>query len=155
MPAVVEAWIPGERGGEAVAEVLFGDTNPSGRLPVTVPRHAGQLPVAYNQPRSKQYWLKEGWGIRYVDLEPTPLYPFGHGLSYTTFAYENLRLGATVIRPDGTLDVSVDVRNTGARPGKETVQLYVRDVVSSVTTPVLRAARLPEGGPRPGREAGR
>jgi beta-glucosidase len=137
VPAVVEAWIPGERGGEAVAEVLFGDTNPSGRLPVTVPRHAGQLPVAYNQPRSKQYWLKEGWGIRYVDMEPTPLYPFGHGLSYTTFAYENLRLGASVIRPDGTLDVSVDVRNTGPRPGKETVQLYVRDVVSSVTTPVL------------------
>jgi len=138
VPAIVEAWVPGERGGEAVAEVLFGDTSPSGRLPVTVPRHAGQLPAVYSQPRSKAYWLREGWGIRYVDLDPTPLFPFGHGLSYTTFEYSNLRLGATEIRPDGTLDVSVEVRNAGARRGAETVQLYVRDVVSSVTTPVLQ-----------------
>jgi beta-glucosidase len=138
VPAIVEAWVPGERGGEAVAEVLFGDTNPSGRLPVTVPRHAGQLPVVYSQPRSKAYWLKEGWGVRYVDLDPTPLFSFGHGLSYTTFEYSNLRLGATEIRPDGALDVSVDVRNSGARRGAETVQLYVKDVVSSVTTPVLQ-----------------
>jgi beta-glucosidase len=138
VPAIVEAWVPGERGGEAVAEVLFGDTTPSGKLPVTVPRHAGQLPAVYSQPRSKEYWLKEGWGVRYVDLDPTPLFPFGHGLSYTTFEYSNLRLGAKEIAPDGTLDVSVDVRNAGARPGSETVQLYVRDVVSSVTTPVMQ-----------------
>jgi beta-glucosidase len=149
VPAVVEAWIPGERGGQAVAEVLFGDVNPSGRLPVTVPRHAGQLPVAYDQPRSKAYWLKEGWGIRYVDLEPTPLYPFGHGLSYTTFAYENLRLGAKQISSDASTDVSVDVRNAGTRAGEETAQLYVRDVVSSVATPVfeLRGFRKVALGP--------
>jgi len=137
-PAIVEAWIPGERGGEAVAEVLFGETNPSGRLAVSVPRHVGQLPVVYSQPRSKDYWLKEGWGIRYVDLDPTPLFSFGHGLSYTRFEYSNLRLSAKTIPTDGTVDVSVDVRNSGGRDGTETVQLYVKDVVSSVTTPVLQ-----------------
>ena len=83
VPAIVEAWHPGEQGGKAVAEVLFGDVNPSGRLSVTVPRHAGQLPVYYNYKRSKGYWLKQGWGRAYVDMEPTPLYPFGFGLSYT------------------------------------------------------------------------
>jgi beta-glucosidase len=138
VPAIVEAWIPGEKGGEAVAEVLFGDVDPSGRLPVSVPRHAGQLPVAYDQPRSKEHWLKEGWGIRYVDMDPTPLYPFGHGLSYTRFEYANLSLGASEIGPDGALDVSLDVRNAGSRPGKETVQLYVRDVLASVATPVMQ-----------------
>lgn len=153
VPAIVEAWVPGERGGEAVAEVLFGDTNPSGRLPVTVPRHAGQLPVAYDQPRSKQHWLKDGWGVRYVDLDPAPLFPFGHGLSYTTFEYSNLRLGATKIRPDGTLDVSLDVRNTGTRPGAETVQLYVKDVVSSATTPVLQLRGFRKVSLQPGEKA--
>jgi beta-glucosidase len=138
VPAIVEAWVPGERGGEAVAEVLFGDTNPSGRLPVTVPRHVGQLPVVYSQPRSKVYWLKEGWGIRYVDLDPAPLFPFGHGLSYTRFDYSDLRLSAEEIDPGQTLDVRVDVRNGGSRAGMETVQLYLRDVVSSVSTPALQ-----------------
>ena len=83
VPAIVEAWLPGEQGGKAVAEVLFGDVNPSGKLSVTVPRHAGQLPVYYNSKKSKAYWVKRGWGRAYVDLEPTPLYPFGLGLSYT------------------------------------------------------------------------
>jgi beta-glucosidase len=138
VPAIVEAWVPGERGGEAVAEILFGDTSPSGKLPVTVPRHVGQLPVSYDQPRSKAHWLKEGWGSRYADLDPTPLFPFGHGLTYTSFTVEDLRLSASEIGPDGTLDVRVDVTNTGPRPGAETVQLYVRDVVSSVTTPVMQ-----------------
>jgi len=138
VPAVVEAWVPGERGGEAVAEILFGETSPSGKLPVTIPRHVGQLPVSYDQPRSKAHWLKEGWGSRYADLDPTPLFPFGHGLAYTTFKLENLRLSASEVSPDGTLDVRVDVTNTGGRPGAETVQLYVRDVVSSVTTPVMQ-----------------
>jgi len=120
---------------------------------VTVPRHAGQLQVVYSQPRSKAWWLKEGWGVRYVDLEPTPLFPFGHGLSYTTFEYSNLRLGAKEIRPDGTLDVSVDVRNAGARAGKETVQLYVRDVVSSVTTPVFELRGFKKVSLAPGETA--
>jgi beta-glucosidase len=138
VPAIVEAWIPGERGGEAVAEVLFGDVNPSGKLPVTVPRHAGQLPVVYDQPRSKAYWLQKGWGVRYVDLDPAPLFPFGHGLSYTRFEYDNLRLGSKTIGANEDLELRVDVRNSGGRDGMETVQLYLRDVVSSVSTPVLQ-----------------
>ncbi len=150
VPAIVEAWVPGERGGEAVAEILFGDTSPSGKLPVTVPRHVGQLPVSYDQPRSKPHWLKEGWGSRYADLDPTPLFPFGHGLTYTTFAVEDLRLSASEIGPDGALDVRVDVTNAGTRPGAETVQLYVRDVVSSVTTPVMQLRGFRKVALRPG-----
>ena len=136
VPAVVEAWLPGEKGGQAVAEVLFGDINPSGHLPVTIPRHAGQLPVYYNAKRSKDYWIKGGWGHPYVDLEPTPLYPFGYGLSYTRFAYSNLRFSSEEIRPSDSIEVSVDVRNAGGRAGSEVVQLYVQDVVSSVSRPV-------------------
>jgi beta-glucosidase len=88
-----------------------------------------------------------------VDLDPRPLYPFGHGLSYTTFEYSNLRLGAKEIPPDGTLDASVDVRNTGTRAGKETVQLYVKDVVSSVTTPVLQLRGFRKVALGPGEKA--
>jgi beta-glucosidase len=136
IPAVIEAWLPGEKGGQALAEVIFGDENPSGRLPVTVPRHAGQLPVYYNSKRSKEYWVNSGWGHPYVDLEPTPLYPFGYGLSYTRFTYSNLRLNPKEIRPAESIEVSVEVRNTGSRPGAEVVQLYLQDVVSSVSRPV-------------------
>jgi beta-glucosidase len=135
VPAVIEAWVCGERGGRAVAEVLFGDQNPSGKLPVSVPRHAGQLPVYYNAKRSKAYWLKEGWGHPYVDLDPTPLFPFGHGLSYTTFAYRNLKLSSGRIGPAGSIEVSFEVVNTGNCFGQEVAQLYVRDVTSSVATP--------------------
>jgi beta-glucosidase len=136
VPAVIEAWLPGEKGGQALAEIIFGDVNPSGRLPVTVPRHAGQLPVYYNSKRSKEYWIKGGWGHPYVDLEPTPLYPFGYGLSYTRFAYSNSRLSGNEIHPAESIEVSVDMRNTGSRPGAEVVQLYLQDVVSSVSRPV-------------------
>jgi len=136
VPAIIEAWLPGEKAGQALAEVIFGEVNPSGRLPVTVPRHAGQLPVYYNSKRSKEYWIKAGWGHPYVDLEPTPLYSFGYGLSYTSFAYSNLRFSANEIRPAESVEVSVDVRNTGSRPGAEVVQLYLQDVVSSISRPV-------------------
>jgi len=138
VPAIVEAWVPGEKGGQAVAEILFGDRDPSGKLPVSVPRHAGQLPVTYDQPPSKAYWLKDGWGSRYADLEATPLFPFGHGLTYTTFELSGLRLSAPAVPRDGSLDVTFDLRNTGRRAGTETVQLYVRDLLSSATTPVQR-----------------
>jgi beta-glucosidase len=136
VPAIVEAWLPGEKGGRAVAEVLFGDVNPSGKLAVTVPRHAGQLPVYYNARKSKRHWLKQGWGRPYVDLEPTPLYPFGFGLTYTEFAYSGLTLSAREIAPIEGLEIQVRVQNTGDRPGKETVQLYLEDEISSVATPV-------------------
>ena len=136
VPAILEAWLPGEQGGQAVAEVLFGQVNPSGRLPVTIPRHAGQLPVYYNAKKSKRYWIQEGWGKPYVDLEPTPLYPFGFGLSYTRFEYDGLQLSAQEIHRDGGIEVQFRVRNTGDRSGLETPQLYVEDLVSSVATPV-------------------
>lgn len=136
VPAIVEAWLPGEKGGRAVAEVLFGDVNPSGRLPVTVPRHSGQLPVTYDRPPSKDYWVERGWGRRYADMSAKPLWEFGHGLSYTSFEYSNLRIETPRVRRDGEVRLSVDVANTGARAGAEVVQLYIRDVLASVTTPV-------------------
>ena len=138
VPAIVEAWRPGERGGEAVADVLFGDYNPSGRLAITVPRHSGQLPAYYNYKPSKEYWITRGWSYSraYVDMPATPLYAFGHGLSYTSFDYSNLRIEPTEIRPAGNARVSVDVKNTGSRAGVETAQLYTHEAFASVSTPV-------------------
>jgi len=135
VPAIVEAWRPGERGGDAVAEVLFGDYNPSGRLAITIPRHVGQLPVYYDYKPSKAYWIddrKRG----YVDMPAAPLYPFGYGLSYTHFDYSNLRIEPLEIHPAGTAQVSFDVKNIGARPGTETVQLYTHETTGPVATPV-------------------
>ncbi len=137
IPAVVEAWLPGEKGGQAVAEVLFGDCNPSGRLSVTFPRHAGQLPVYYNRKPSKSYWIEHGWGKPYVDMNPLPLYEFGHGLSYTTFAYSDLKIEPKTAGAGATIRVSADVTNAGDQPGAEVVQLYLDDLVSSVVTPVM------------------
>jgi beta-glucosidase len=119
----------GEQGGNAIADVLFGDYNPSGRLSVTVPRHSGQLPVYYNYSKTKA-------GKRYVDMEGTPLFEFGFGLSYTTYEYSNLQVSPKEIGPGGEVGVSVDVKNTGSLKGDEVVQLYLNDELSSVTTPV-------------------
>jgi beta-glucosidase len=138
VPSILEAWMCGEMGGTAVADVLFGDYNPEGRLPITFPRHAGQLPVYYDFKPSKEYWLTEAWGKPYADMDPQPLYPFGYGLSYTKFEYSDLRIKEQKIGPDGSVHIGVSVRNTGQRKGAEVVQLYLRDVVSSVTTPVKR-----------------
>ena len=135
VPAIVEAWRPGERGGEAVADVLFGDYNPSGRLAITIPRHVGQLPAYYNYKPAKAYWmhdLKRG----YVDMPATPLYPFGYGMSYTQYEYSNLRIDPPQIHPEGTARVSVEVKNTGDRSGTETVQLYIHETASPVATPI-------------------
>jgi beta-glucosidase len=138
LPAIVEAWAPGERGGEAVADALFGDYNPSGRLAITVPRHSGQLPAYYNYKPSKAYWIEHGWPREraYVDMPASPLYAFGHGLSYTSFAYSNLRIQPSEIRPAGNAQVSVDIRNTGSRAGVETAQLYLHEAFAPVSTPV-------------------
>jgi beta-glucosidase len=136
IPAIVEAWLPGEKGGEAVADILFGDCNPSGKLTITVPRHVGQFPFWYNYKPSKQYWLDEGWGDSYADLDPRPLYEFGYGLSYTRFEYSNLLITPESNGINGTVAVSADIKNTGGRAGAETVQLYIRDRISSVVTPV-------------------
>lgn len=152
VPAILEAWPCGEKGGQAVAEVLFGDINPSGKLPVTIPRHAGQLPVYYNAKKSKQYWIEEGWGHPYADMEPSPLFPFGHGLSYTTFEYGDLRLGASAIGPSESIQVHVDVKNAGNRYGEEVVQLYIQDVTSSVATPIKALKGFARIGLDPGRK---
>ncbi len=139
LPAIVEAWNPGEKGGEAVADVLFGDYNPSGRLAITIPRSVGQLPVYYNYKPSKEYWIKNGWARHregYVDMPATPLYPFGYGLSYTDFQFSNLRIGPPQIFSNGETHVMVDVENTGKRAGVETVQLYLHERYAPVATPV-------------------
>jgi beta-glucosidase len=150
VPAVVEAWLPGEKGGQAVAEVLFGDCNPSGRLSVTVPRHAGQLPVYYNSKPSKTYWIEHGWGKPYVDMNPRPLYEFGYGLSYTKFEYSNLKIEPKTAGIGGSVRVSADIENTGNRPGAEVVQLYINDVISSVVTPVKQLRGFEKISLRPG-----
>ena len=137
VPAIVEAWEPGERGGEAVADVLFGDYNPSGRLAITIPRSIGQLPAYYNYKPSKEYWIKDGdHGGGYADMPGTPLYPFGYGLSYTAFKYSNLRVTPAQIYQAGNATVSVDVTNTGKQPGVETVQLYVHERYTPVAVPI-------------------
>lgn len=138
IPAMVEAWEPGEQGAAAVADVLFGDYNPSGRLAITIPRSVGQLPAYYNYPPSKAYWVKGGWTQTegYVDMPAAPLYPFGYGLSYTEFQYSNLHVEPAAIYSAGNAQVSVDVVNSGKRPGIETVQLYVHERFTPVATPV-------------------
>ena len=138
IPALVEAWEPGERGGEAVADVLFGNYNPTGRLAISVPRHSGQLPVYYNYKPSKAYWTDEGWSGHsgYVDMPGTPLYPFGYGLSYTNFEYSNLHVEPAEIHPGGEARVTLDVKNAGDRAGVETVQLYIHEKYAPVSTPV-------------------
>jgi beta-glucosidase len=127
-PAILEAFYVGQEGGTAVAEALFGDVNPGGKLPITFPRSSGQLPVYYGRkPTSFR---------AHLDLTRDPLFAFGHGLSYTTFKLENLKLAPATIAVTGETTVSVDVVNTGARKGDEVVQVYIRDRVSSVTRPV-------------------
>jgi beta-glucosidase len=138
IPAIVEAWIPGEKGGVAVADILFGDYNPNGRLSISIPRHAGQLPVYYNYKPSKSYWIEQGWGKPYADLDPKPLFFFGHGLSYTSFEYSNLKITPDRTGTNGSVVVSVDVKNTGERAGAEVVQLYLHDRISSIVTPVIQ-----------------
>jgi len=138
IPAILEAWEPGERGGEAVSDVLFGDYNPSGRLAITIPRSSGQLPAYYNYKPGKGYWMKEGWSHNngYSDLPGSPLYPFGYGLAYTQFKYGNLRIAPAQISPSGSVDVSVDVTNVGQRAGVDTVQLYLHERYTPVAVPV-------------------
>jgi beta-glucosidase len=126
--ALVEGWYPGQEGGTALADILFGDANPGGKLPVTVARSVGQLPMFYNQKPSAHRG--------YLFDSKDPLFPFGFGLSYTTFDISPPHLSAGKINADGTVTVSIDVRNTGKVAGDEVVQLYVHEMVSSVTRPV-------------------
>ncbi|KGP83763.1 MULTISPECIES: glycoside hydrolase family 3 N-terminal domain-containing protein [unclassified Paenibacillus] len=123
--AILEAWYPGQEGGNAIADILFGDVNPSGRLTVSIPKHVGQLPIYYNAKRTR--------GKRYLETDLAPQYPFGFGLSYTEFKYENVRVVPEVIGPDDEAEVQVEVTNTGPVAGNEVVQLYITDVSASVT----------------------
>src|SRR5258706_3155749 len=131
--AILEAWLPGEEGGAAIAETLFGENNPGGKLPISFPRHVGQLPLFYNQ---KPSGGKSNWYWNYINVESSPLYPFGHGLSYTSFSYSQYIASARQVTAGEVLDISVTVQNTGSMAGEEVVQLYVQDEYASMPRPV-------------------
>ena len=140
VPAMLNVWFGGTETGKAVADVLFGDVNPSGKLPATFPQHIGQVPLYYShkntgRPLAEGQWFQK-FRSNYLDVSNDPLYPFGYGLSYTTFTYGEMTLSSDSLQPTGSLKVSVELRNTGDYAGEEVVQLYVRDVVGSVTRPV-------------------
>ncbi len=136
VPAILEAWLPGTQGGLAIADVLFGDVNPGGKLPITFPRVVGQIPIYYNHLNTGRPATSFKYTSKYIDSPVTPLFPFGHGLSYCRFQLANLRLSAPRMTIHGQVVVSVDVRNTGDRAGDEVVQLYIRDLAASVARPV-------------------
>jgi beta-glucosidase len=139
IPAIVEAWHLGTQAGHAIAQVLYGDYNPSGKLPMTFPRHIGQLPIYYNYKNTGRPVMNEPESVfwsHYMDQPNTPLYPFGYGLSYTQFAYTNMTLSSNSFSKNGKIEVSVTVKNTGKVKGKEVVQWYIRDLVGSYTRPV-------------------
>jgi beta-glucosidase len=133
IPSIIEAWVPGEEGGNAVADVLFGDYNPGGKLPISFPRKPGQIPVYYGHKPSGA--RSQFWGD-YVDISTQPKFAFGYGLSYTTFKFSNLTIEPKKVKLNGTVNITVEVENTGPRIGEEVVQLYINDIVASVTRPV-------------------
>lgn len=141
VPAILDVWFAGSEAGYAIADVLFGDENPSGKLTTTFPRSIGQVPIYYaskntGRPLGNNDGKFEKFKSNYIDERNEPLFPFGYGLSYTNFEYSNMKISASKINSNETLKVSVDVSNTGNYDGKEVVQLYIRDVVGSVTRPI-------------------
>lgn len=138
LDAILEAWSPAEFGAEAVVNILTGACDPSGRLPLTVARCAGQIPVYYNHPNGSSWHQGESIGFQdYVDLPHTPRYYFGYGLSYTSFSYDNLSIREACVDPDGEVEISANIKNTGEKAGTEVVQLYLKDVHASMTRPVM------------------
>lgn len=137
VPAIIEGWFGGVEAGHALADVIFGDVNPSGRLPVSIPRTVGQVPLYYSHKNTGRPPTEDHYTSKYLDLQSTPLYAFGHGLSYTTFQYGPISLSSDTIGHAEILTVSLVLSNTGSRSGEEVVQLYVRDMVGSVTRPVM------------------
>jgi beta-glucosidase len=136
-PAILETWFAGSQAGNAIADVLFGDVNPGGKLPVTFPRAIGQIPIYYNHMNTgRPPNPNNKYSSKYLDLPWTPLFPFGYGLSYTQFKISDLQLSTQSIPANGKLTVSVEVENVGKRAGDEVVQLYIRDLAASVTRPV-------------------
>ncbi len=133
VPAIIEAWLPGEEGARAIADILFGDCNPGGRLPMSFPRSVGQVPVYYNH---KPSGGRSHWKGDYVEMSSKPLYPFGYGISYTHFSYHHMDIQPDVISWDGQVEISVEVQNAGSCTGDEVAQLYIHDEVAQVTRPV-------------------
>ena len=148
--AVLHAWLSGEAGGDAIADALTGKVNPGGKLPISYPRSSGQIPVFYGHKVSggRSYWRGE-----YVDMSNRPLYPFGFGMSYTTFELARSPLGDPIVSAGDTIGVTVAVRNTGDVAGDEVVQLYTRDPVASVTRPVLELQAFARVSLDPGADA--
>jgi beta-glucosidase len=134
--AILETWFLGTTTGDAIADVLFGDYNPSGKLPVTFPRNAGQIPIFYNHKNTGRPESESKFTSKYLDVPNSPLYPFGYGLSYTTFEYSDITLSSKEMKMNDTLTANVYITNTGNRAGEEVVQLYIRQLVGSITRPV-------------------
>ena len=155
VPAILSAFYPGEKQGDAIADIIFGHVNPSGRLPLTVPQSAGHIPTVYDyKPSGRGFYHDPGSpekpGRDYVFSSPAPLWPFGFGLSYTTFEYRDLKIQTPVISSDGRVRLSFAVTNSGSCAGKEVAQVYYRDKVSSTTTPVMRLIRFQKVELEPG-----
>jgi beta-glucosidase len=153
IPSILETWFSGVQAGNAIADIIFGNYNPSAKLPVTFPYTVGQVPIYYNHkntgrppsPLSK-------WNSKYIDAPFTPLYPFGYGLSYTQFEYSNLKIDKKKVKVGGEVTISVDIKNTGSYEGTEVAQLYVNDVVSNVTTPIKELKGFKSVKLKPGEE---
>ncbi|SMO63506.1 beta-glucosidase BglX [Fodinibius sediminis] len=152
IPAILETWFLGTEGGHAIADILFGDDNPSGKLPVTFPRAVGQVPYYYNHKNTGRPMTDQKYTSKYIDVENSPLYPFGYGLSYTSFDYGGLQLSRQTMRPDDSLHIRVEVENTGKREGEEVVQLYIRDLSASVTRPIKEMRAFQKIKLQPGQE---
>jgi beta-glucosidase len=140
VPAILDVWFGGSEAGSAIGDVLFGDVNPSGKLSTTFPQNVGQVPIYYNhkntgRPLDEGKWFQK-FRSNYLDVSNDPVYPFGYGLSYTNFSYGDVKLSSSSIKAAQSLTASVNVTNTGSKDGKETVELYIRDVVGSITRPV-------------------
>lgn len=137
MNAILETWYGGTQAGAAIADVLFGDANPSGKLTMTFPRNVGQIPIYYNSKNTgRPFDMNQKYTSKYLDIPNDPLYPFGYGLSFTNFSYGDIALSSNTLNPTQKLTASIKVSNTGQRDGEETVQLYIRDMVGSITRPV-------------------
>ncbi len=158
IPTIMATWSLGSEAGNAVASVLFGDYNPSGKLPVSFPRAVGQLPLYYNHKSTGRAYegdhsepgSERVYKSRYRDVPNTALYPFGYGLSYTTFKYDNLKISNKTLEPNNKLEVSIDVTNTGKYAGEEVIQLYTRDLVGSITRPVKELKKFQKLSFKPG-----
>jgi beta-glucosidase len=137
LDAILETWYAGTRAGDAIADILFGDANPSGKLTMTFPRNVGQIPIYYNHKNTgRPFNDKEKYTTKYLDVSNEPLYPFGHGLSYTQFTYSGVQLSDSTLTTGGSITATVTLTNSGRRAGEEVVQLYIRDQAGSITRPV-------------------